>query len=177
MVGAPKHLSDLVKIEAHLAVRCRACGLRRVFERDRLAKVLHLRQCNMAWSELSRAIPCRCGSIDQSLAPIPFCKQLVDPEMRPHDQRLVALAFQILMRANRLCSEPVKLTDDLRLALHVLRPWVRRHLLVSFSEVIGREDRRLRTRGIANVTQAIAADLVMMGRLAPELEPKAKAPR
>ena len=127
MINAPKQLSDLARINAHLSVRYRACGRRRVVHCGLLAQWLFGRCRNTTWSELPRSIPCPCGSIELSLAPIPCATSFVDPEMSRLQRTMVALAVQVL---HRVGDEPA--TIEVRLAFHVLRPWVLSEPLVQF---------------------------------------------
>lgn len=72
MVGDPKHLSDLARIEAAVRVTCRACGHQRQFGRNELAGELMRRRRNSAWEMIPDALKCRCGAKHPRLLVLPF---------------------------------------------------------------------------------------------------------
>ena len=74
MVGDPKHLSDLARIDGAVLVRCRTCRLEQRWDRDELADVLRWRRGSTVWSELPRQMPCRCGSRDVRVVVLPYTK-------------------------------------------------------------------------------------------------------
>ena len=72
VVGNPKHLSDLRKIEATLRVSCRRCGHAREFDIGELAQILMAKRKSDVWTELPQHFRCQCGARRPRLLPIPF---------------------------------------------------------------------------------------------------------
>jgi hypothetical protein len=72
MVGSPKMLTDLRKIDASLRVTCRACGNAREIDREQLIRDLMRRGRSLAWDLVPRALRCGCGSKDVRLLILPF---------------------------------------------------------------------------------------------------------
>lgn len=71
MVGHPKHLSDLRRIQASLRVTCRRCLHRREFTLAEAEALLAGR--NQAWELLPGYFRCaRCTVKQAELLPIPF---------------------------------------------------------------------------------------------------------
>lgn len=84
---------------------------------------------NSDWHTARYAVKCprRCASPIISLLPIPFGKQ------RARRNSLINLSLQILREATARSSVQAVGTIEVRLALHVLRPFVKdRQLLMEF---------------------------------------------
>ena len=82
MVGQPKNLADLRKIDADLRVVCRACGRRRVFDRELLHSDLLRRGKSTDWTLMPRHFRCSgrgCRSRDVRLEILPFARREVPP--------------------------------------------------------------------------------------------------
>jgi hypothetical protein len=75
MVGSPKRLTDLRRINASLRVTCRACGNVRDVDREQLIADLLRRGRSLDWGPVPRALRCGCGSKDAQLLIIPFGEQ------------------------------------------------------------------------------------------------------
>jgi hypothetical protein len=83
MVGSPKSLTDLRKIDASVRVTCRACGRVRLLDREKLILDLMARRRNLAWSALPTYFRCAatgCGSKDVRLVAVPFAPAEIDGE-------------------------------------------------------------------------------------------------
>jgi hypothetical protein len=131
MVGAPKNLSDLYSIEAQVRVTCRGCGAAEVWELDALIAEVRKNGGNTDWNAARWALKCprHCAAPRIDLLPLPYGKQRA--RRRAHRRALINLALQILREAaQRSGSEPVG-TIEVRLALHVLRPFVREQRLLT----------------------------------------------
>lgn len=131
MVGQPKNLSDLHLIEAQVRVTCRGCQATEVWELDALITEVRKNGGNTDWNAARWALKCprRCASPRIDLLPLPFGKQRA--RRRAHRHALVNLALQVLREAaQRSALEPVG-TIEVRLALHVLRPFVREQRLLN----------------------------------------------
>jgi hypothetical protein len=72
MVGDPKDLSDLRRVEATLRVTCRRCGHAREFDIGELGRELSRRRKSSAWDALPHHFRCGCGARRPRLLPIPF---------------------------------------------------------------------------------------------------------
>jgi hypothetical protein len=131
MVGAPKTLHDLYRVEAQVQVVCRSCRAAEVWELDALIAEVHNNGGNSDWRSAPRSIKCphRCAAPMIHLVIIPFGKQRA--RRRAHRHALINLSLQILREAaNRSAEQPVG-TLEVRLALHVLRPFVKDHRLLT----------------------------------------------
>lgn len=97
MVGPPRTLCDLRKIEANLIVTCRACGRAKEFDREVLIADLMRRQRSLDWHLLANHF--RCGA----------------DTCRSKDIRLSAPAFPDRLRLERLpeIREFIGTTDEL----------------------------------------------------------------
>ncbi len=131
MVGPPKNLSDLSRVEAQVRVTCRGCGAIEVWELDALIAEVRKKGGNTDWTAARRALACprHCPAPRIDLLPLPYGKQRA--RRRAHRHALVNLSLQVLREAaQRSGSEPVG-TIEVRLALHVLRPFVREQRLLT----------------------------------------------
>lgn len=125
MVGDPKSLSDLHRIEAQVRVTCRSCKAAEVWQLSALIEEVRANGGNTDWRAARRSIKCpkRCPSPLIAMLPIPYGRQRA--RRREHRHALVNLSLQILREATvRSAAEAVG-TVEVRLALHVLRPFVR----------------------------------------------------
>lgn len=133
MVGDPKSLHDLHRIEAQVRVTCRSCRATELWELPALIEEVTRRGGNTDWRAARTVIKCprRCVAPMISLLPIPFGRQRA--RRRAHRHALLNLSLQILREATgRSGEEPVG-TIEVRLALHVLRPFVGdQRLLIEF---------------------------------------------
>jgi hypothetical protein len=133
VVGPPKNLSDLRRIEAQVKVTCTSCKATEVWELDAPITEVCNNGGNTDWHTTRYAVKCprRCASPIISLLPIPFGKQRA--RSRAHRHALINLSLQILREAaGRSAAEPVG-TVEVRLALYVLRSFVKdAHLLAEF---------------------------------------------
>jgi hypothetical protein len=78
MVGSPKTLYDLRKIDADLQLTCRACGRRRMVDREWLIAELLKRRKSVDWGAVQHQLRCSgdgCGSKDVRPTPVPFSGQ------------------------------------------------------------------------------------------------------
>jgi len=78
MVGDPKTLYDLRKIDADLRVVCRLCGRRRLLDREWLIGELQRRRRSLDWALVKHQFRCAidgCGGRDVRLEIIPYAGQ------------------------------------------------------------------------------------------------------
>jgi hypothetical protein len=133
MVGPPKSLSDLSRIEAQVRVTCRSCRATEVWELNALIDEVRNNGGNTDWRAARASIKCphRCPSPMIDLLVIPFGKQRA--RRRAHRHALLNISLQILREAAQRSAQEGVGTIEVRLALHVLRPFVRDpQLLVDF---------------------------------------------
>ena len=78
MVGSPKHLSDLDKIEADERITCRRCGSEDDWTTADIARHLFEIGGSTIWSEIRRYMTCRrfgCGSSELWALAVPFARR------------------------------------------------------------------------------------------------------
>lgn len=131
MVGDPKNLSDLHRIEAQVRVTCTSCKATEVWELDALITEVRNNGGNTDWRAARHALKCpkRCASPLISLLPIPFGRQRA--RRQAHRHALINLALTILREASARSAHSAVGTIEVRLALHVLRPFVRDQRLLN----------------------------------------------
>lgn len=125
MVGPPKNLSDLHRIEAQVKVTCTSCKAVEVWELDALITEVRNNGGNTDWHTARYAVKCprRCASPIITLLPIPYGRQRA--RSREHRHALINLSLQILREAAGRSAVQAVGTIEVRLALHVLRPFVK----------------------------------------------------
>ncbi len=129
MVGPPKRLSDLAKIEADVRITCRKCRFEDDWKREDLAAHLHAIGASTAWSEITRFLKCRrwgCGSNDVRALPVPYARR---PANLPRpigklDARLIGTALDILDEVART-ARGAAVTPAVNLALLVVHLYAR----------------------------------------------------
>lgn len=131
MVGPPKTLSDLYRIEAQVRVTCKSCRATEVWELGTLIEEVRREGGNTDWRAARRVIKCpkRCPSPVVDLLAIPYGKQRA--RRRAHRHVLINLSLAILREASRRSGTEAVGTVEVRLALHVLRPFVRDQALLN----------------------------------------------
>ena len=131
MVGDPKTLDELDKIEAQVRVTCRSCKAFEVWELNALIAEVRRNGGNTEWRAARRSIKCpnRCASPLIHLLPLPFGRRRARREAHRH--ALINLSLQILREATARSANEAVGTLEVRLALHVLRPFVRDQTLLT----------------------------------------------
>lgn len=124
MVGAPKNLSDLRRIEAQVKVTCTSCKATEIWELDALIAEVRNNGGNTDWHTARYAMKCprRCASPIIALVPIPYGRRRARSQAHRHS--LLNLSLQILREATARSAREAVGTIEVRLALHVLRPFV-----------------------------------------------------
>lgn len=133
MVGPPKTLHDLHRVEAQVRVVCQGCRAEELWELDALIAEVRSNGGNTDWRAAPRSIKCprNCPAPLVRLIIIPFGKQRA--RRRAHRHHLINLSLQILREAAGRSAHEAVGTLEVRLALHVLRPFVRdQRLLTEF---------------------------------------------
>lgn len=72
MVGNPKRLEDLERIDAGVKITCRRCKRERLASRERLIRDLTKRGLSTAWDALPHRLRCACGSKEVEILAMPF---------------------------------------------------------------------------------------------------------
>lgn len=131
MVGDPKTLDELDKIEAQVRVTCRGCKATEIWELNALIAEVRRNGGNTEWRAARRSIKCpsRCASPLIDLLPLPFGKRRARRDAHRH--ALINLSLQILREATARSANEAVGTLEVRLALHVLRPFVRNQTLLT----------------------------------------------
>ena len=134
MVGPPKTLQDLRRVEGSVRVTCRSCKAVKQYDREELIINRRYQRRSTEWEIVLRDMPCRsCDSKDTRVDGVPFGSS--DPELRAHRARslLMNLALSVLDDASRRARDEDVCVPATRLALRVLRPYLPdRELLVTF---------------------------------------------
>lgn len=131
MIGPPKSLSDLHRIEAQVEVTCRSCRAIEVWELTALIAEVKSNGGNTDWNAARWSIKCprRCPSPMIELLALPFGKKRV--RQRAHHDALINLSLEILREAAGRSTLEAVGTIEVRLALHVLRPFVQNARLLT----------------------------------------------
>lgn len=135
MVGQPKHLSDLHKIEADVRITCRRCRFEDDWTREALAAHLFAMGGSQVWSEITRHLRCRrfgCGSSDLRAQAVPCARRQANVPRRigKLDAQLVRTAMKVLEEAVARSRGQAVATAQVRLALLVLYRYLRDRELV-----------------------------------------------
>ena len=174
MVGAPKHLSDLARIDADVRIACRTCGFEQDWARGDLARHLFEIGGSQVWSEITRHLRCRrfgCGSADLRAIPVPYARRGANMRRRiaKLDARLLASALELLDEAVRASRGEAVATPEVRLALLVVYAYSRdRDGVRRFWEKASVGGRAV-DDGLVEPLRAIRHGLVERGWLAPDV--------
>ena len=132
MVGPPKTLQDLRKVEGAVRVTCRACKAVQTLDREELIANRTAFRQSLDWRVVQATLPCsRCLSGDVRVEVDAFGENLPEVRARRAQIRRLNLALQILAEAAR--RDGVMPIVAVQLALRVLHPYVGdRDLLVTY---------------------------------------------
>lgn len=131
MVGPPKTLHDLRRVEAAVRIACRACKRTVLRDREELISERFFQRRSCEWPAVQTDMPCpHCGDPDVRVDAIPFGQDNTELRARRARMLLMNLALKVLADAARTAkSHPEALaTVDataVRLALRILHPFVR----------------------------------------------------
>ncbi len=135
MVGQPKSLYDLRKIEGAVNVTCKACGRSRLYDLEELIKSRTFQRLSTDWEVVIREMPCwhcddRTGT---RVAIVPYATNDRELRARRAQTLVINLALTVLKDAACRANQSGVNTPAVRLALRVLRPFLPdRTLLVRF---------------------------------------------
>lgn len=142
MVDDPKTLHELYRVEAQVRVTCRSCKATEVWDLDALITEVRANGGNTDWRAARSALKCprHCAAPRIDLLPLPYGKQRA--RRRAHRHALINLSLQVLREAAQRSAREAVGTIEVRLALHVLRPFVReQRLLTEFWKAATAEQR------------------------------------
>ncbi|MBB5713883.1 hypothetical protein [Sphingomonas aerophila] len=174
MVGQPKHLSDLARIEADVRITCRECGFEEDWQRDAFARHLFALGASQVWSEITRALRCRrfgCGSTNLRAAAVPFARRAANMPRRVGrlDAHLLDTAMKVLEQAVHTSRGRAVATLELRLALLVVYRYSHdRDGVRHFWQRASAADRTV-DDGLVEPLRSIRHRLVQAGWLAPAI--------
>lgn len=172
MVGPPKHLSDLRKIEADVRITCRRCGFEHDWTRDALAEHLFAIGGSQVWSEITRHLRCRrygCGSAELRALPVPYARRPANMPRRVGklDAQIVGTAMKILEQAVARSNKQAVATLEVRLALLVVHRYVRDGELIRRFWKRASNPNRTVNDALAEPLRALRNRLEQLGWLAP----------
>lgn len=137
MVGAPKHLSDLRRIEADVRVTCRRCGFEDDWSVDDLSRHLLSIGGSTVWSQITATLRCRrdgCESGNLRLLPVPYARRTANLPRRVGKLTATILeaAVTILEQAAARSAGQAVATIEVRLALLVVHQYARDRDAIAF---------------------------------------------
>jgi len=123
MVGDPKTLHDLRRVEAAVQVKCRKCGHVALLDREEMIASRRHSRLSMEWIAVTHDQICRkpsCDSTDVQVRLLPFGQSMPEVRQRRALMLRINLSLQILDQA---CRKPPEVSKEaVRLALRVLHP-------------------------------------------------------
>lgn len=123
MVGPPKTLYDLRKVEGAVRVTCRSCKRRQLLDREELIQWRNLALKNCDWASVVHDTICgHCTSRDVKVDIEAFADAL--PELRRRRAAMITLelALKILLSASYSGSRSSVPVEAVRLALRAVHP-------------------------------------------------------
>lgn len=135
MVGQPKTLYDLRKVEGAVNVTCKACGKSRLYDLEELIKARLFQRQSTDWEVVTREMQCwHCTDrTDTRVAVVPYAANDRELRVRRAEMLIMNLALAVLSDATARAQQVGVDTPAVRLALRVLRPFLPdRSLLVRF---------------------------------------------
>ncbi|GAA4220323.1 hypothetical protein GCM10022253_24200 [Sphingomonas endophytica] len=137
MVGQPKTLYDLRKVEGAVNVTCKACGKARLYDLEELISVRLFHRQSVDWDVVLHEMPCwHCPDRTETrVAIVPYAANDRTLRARRAETLVINLALTVLKQAASRANRDGIDTPAVRLALRVLRQFLPdRALLVRFWE-------------------------------------------
>lgn len=167
MVGDPKTLYDLRKVEASVRVTCRSCKAVKLHDlEETIAHRIFHRQ-PMDWRSVQHDLPCpRCPAGDDrnvKVELIPFGRNEAELRARRAGTLMMNLALTVLKDAAQRASQEDVASPAVRLALRTLRPFLadRSHLVAFWTEITAPKNRSYNHGHLAH--RWLVAELVKRG--------------
>lgn len=125
MVGPPKTLQDLRRIEAAVRVTCRACGRVHLLDREELIAQRMNERRSCEWPIVRADLSCRaCHEPNVRVDGVPFAENAVELRQRRSTMLMINLSLVVLDQAARQSARERPAEEAVRLALRVLHPHV-----------------------------------------------------
>lgn len=165
MVGHPKTLYDIRKVEGAVNVTCKACGESRLYDLEELIKSRTFHRQSTDWQVVEREMTCwHCAEPTETrVVIVPYAANDREMRARRAETLLMNLALSVLHSAAYGARQNDIDTPAVRLALRVLRPFLLdRTLLVRFWD----ESKAAKGQAISYAVTAhgwIAQELVKRG--------------
>ncbi|MEG8039995.1 hypothetical protein QP166_11825 [Sphingomonas sp. LR60] len=126
MVGQPKSLYDLRKVEGAVNVTCKTCGKSRLYDLEELIKSRTFQRQSTDWEVVIREMPCwhcddRTGT---RVAIVPYAANDRELRARRAEMLIMNLALAVLKDSTVRATQIGVDTPAVRLALRVLRPFL-----------------------------------------------------
>lgn len=141
MVGPPKRLEDLQKVEAAVRVTCRSCKAVTLLDLTELIRTRSGRRLSTDWRAVQQDQPCPvCRSRAVRVEGVPFGEN--NPELRAKraEARRLHLALEVLKEA--ALRDSAMPAAAIRLALRVVHPFVGdQQLLTTYWQQVMSEER------------------------------------
>lgn len=138
MVGPPKTLYDLRKVEASVRVTCSTCGSVKTYDLEELIYTRRFERRSIEWPAVQADLLCiTCGHIrrDVHVTGVPFRANDRELRHRRAETLVMNLALTVLQDVARRARTDDPRTPVTRLALRVLRPYLAdRSVLMRFWE-------------------------------------------
>lgn len=141
MVGPPKWLEDLRKVEGAVRVTCRACAAVHALDREELSRARMAQGLSNDWGVVRRELVCPgCGSADVRVDGVPFGAD--DPALRARRAAVRRLHLALVVLDQAAPRDSTMPLPAVQLALRVLHPYLgdRELLLTYWQQVSGERD-------------------------------------
>jgi hypothetical protein len=123
MVGPPKTLQDLRKVEGAVRVTCRACRKVNILDREHLILMRNLGRQSCDWSIVVRDMSCpNCSDHDEKVDIEAFADGLPKLRRRRAAMITIELALKILLLASYSGTSKSVPVEAVRLALRAVHP-------------------------------------------------------
>lgn len=129
MVGPPKTLYDLRRVEGAVRLTCRECGHARLVSLEEMIGQRSFSRRSMEWAAVQHDQICthgQCNSTSVRVDVVPFGGSMAELKQRRALTILIDLALKVVRRGAYPGGQPPLPDEVIRLALRVLHPHVRR---------------------------------------------------
>ncbi|WP_088367558.1 hypothetical protein [Sphingomonas dokdonensis] len=132
MVGPPKTLYDLRKVEGAVRLTCRACKRRQLIDREELILMRHIARETCDWPAFcTSAICCYCTSRNVKVEIEAFANGLPELRRRRATMITIELALILLRAASDSGSRRGLPVEAVRLALRAVHPFLQDKALLT----------------------------------------------
>ena len=127
MVGDPKTLHDLARVDGAVHVRCRVCGHVELKDREEMIRGRLFARLSCDWEVVCRDQRCgspKCDSADVRVSVAPYSQDMDVLKRRRGAMITIGLALHILHRSSYSGTRAEIPVEAVRLALRALHPFV-----------------------------------------------------